>query len=144
MLLLITLLLLLRKVKGLILRIHKVGWGSGLEWAAEEQLRRKQGSELHVEGGTRGLQIILAMLLGHGLRIYRRNIGPARVPIPISTHRHLVRIIRAMREAGFATGGFGSVSGEPRSRRPARRVYLCLLHPDKMRRQDKAVPRERW
>lgn len=144
MLLLVILLLRLRKVKALILRIRKVGGCSGLEWTAEEELRRKQGSELHVECSARGLQIIVVVLLGHCLCIYRRNVCPARMPIPIPTHRHLVRIVRPMREACFTARGFGSVSGEPSSRRPVRGVYLCLLHPEKMRRQDKAVPRERW
>jgi hypothetical protein len=90
MLRLIALLLLLWKIKILILRVREVRWRSWLEWTTEKKLGRKQGSELHVESGTRCLQVILAMLLGHCLRIYRRNVCTSRMPISISSHRDLI------------------------------------------------------
>jgi len=111
---------------------------SGLEGAAEEQLRGKQGGELHVESRAGGSQIgAVGRSLLHGLRVNGRNIPAPRMPIGKARN---VRSESAMREACIAVGGLGGMAEARGGARPRLRT-VQVLHPEQMRR-DQRVPRD--
>ena len=119
------------------LRATKGAGRSRLEGAAEEQLRGKEGRELHVEGRSRGGQVIAAarhcLGLVHGLSVKRWHVATARVTISKSGD---VGSEGAMRKASIAVG---------RLRRMAKPTAVTaigaslangtveILHPEKMR-----------
>jgi hypothetical protein len=106
----------------------------------------EQGGELHIERGSRRLHIILALLI-HRLCIYRRNVNSATVPISISAHRELIRTVCTVGEASVAVRRFRGMAGESACSSCTWSILnvccLRLLHPEKMRWQDKAVPHKR-
>lgn len=148
------------------LRTVECGGSAGLEGTSQEQLRRQQWSELHVEGRAgRGqigaicgmllvvvlvvmLVMLLLGLLGllsdrlHWLRINGRNIPAPRMPVSKAGD---VRSEGAVGKARVAVRGLGRMAREavpldggtgPGRTDGAREL---VLHPEKMRR-DKTVP----
>jgi hypothetical protein len=99
---------------------------------------------LHVEPRSRCCHVILPLLI-HWLRIDRWNVRSTWVSVSISAHREMIRTVCTMGEASIAVRRFRGVPGESASGGRARPVlgvcYLGFLHPEKMRWQDKAVPR---
>jgi hypothetical protein len=108
-------------------------------------LRWEQRGELHVEPRSRSLHIILTLL--HGLCVYGRNVCSSRMSITISTHRELILSIGTVGESCIAVRWFRGMAGESVGSRCTGPVLgtgsLRLLHPEKMRWQDKAVPHKR-
>lgn len=126
--------------KVLELRGSESGGRAGLEGATEEQLGRKQRSEVHVETGAWSLQVVAVLVARvESAGVDRHVVRPLRVPVAIAG---LVRREGAVRkavmtaavhlpvEARLETGSAGSVRGA-----------LVLLHTEKMRGQTEAVPR---
>ena len=136
--------LLLEGLNALELRATKSAWASRLERAAEQELGRKQGRKLHIEGSARSGHIMTGGrdrgLLVHLLRIDRRDISPARMPIGETGN---VRSESAVREARVSGGRLGRVA-EPTVGTgcgAGRNARACvILHPEKMR-GDQVVPR---
>ncbi|KAA8617544.1 RNA-binding protein [Pyrenophora tritici-repentis] len=125
--------------KVLELRGGESGRGTRLEGAAEEQLRRQEGSEVHVEAGAGGLQIIAILVArvepagvdGHVVR-------PLRVPVAVAglvrskgtVGEAMVTAVHLPVEARLEARAAGGIVGA-----------ILLLHCEKMRGQAEAVPR---
>lgn len=105
LLLLLLLLLVVLLEGGVVLELGalKCGWRTWLERRAKQELGRKQGSELHVKGGTGSCHIILAWLI-HRLGVDGRNVRPPRMSITVAAHRELVGAVGAVGESSIAVG----------------------------------------
>jgi hypothetical protein len=104
-LLLVVSLLLLKSGDALKLRAGKSSRRTGLERAAEKQLRRQKGGKLHIKCSARGSHVhsIVRSLLDHRLRlgVDRRDVASSRMSVGEARD---VGIKGAMRETSIAVG----------------------------------------
>lgn len=130
---------LLESRQALKLRAAKGGWASGLEGAAEEQLRGKQRRELHIKSRAWGHVMAIGLVLAHVLGVERGNVGATRVTVSKARD---VGGEGSMRKASIAVGRLGSMA-EARTVGTVRRSLASrsieFLHPEKVR-GDKGVP----
>lgn len=133
-------LVLARKLgKILELRGRKSRGRAGLERAAEKQLRRKQRSEVHVETGSRSLQISAILVArGKSAGVDGHVVGPLRVPVTVAG---LVGSKGTMGKAVMASIDLPGETSLKTGTAGRGRGTVVLLHIEKVRGQAEAVPR---
>jgi len=126
--------------KVLELRGSESGGRAWLEGATKKQLGRKQRSEVHVEAGAWGLQVVAVLVARvESSSVDGHVVCPLRVSVAIAG---LVGRKGAVGKAVVATAVHLPVEARLETG-PARSVggALVLLHTEKMRGQTEAVPR---
>jgi hypothetical protein len=102
---------LLKSGDALKLRTGKSSRCTGLKRAAEKQLRRQKGGELHIKCSPRGSHVhsIVRSLLDHRLRlgVDRRDVTSSRMSVGEARD---VGVEGAMRETSIAVGRLGGMS----------------------------------
>ena len=110
-----------------------------LEGATQEQLRRQQRGEVHVEAGSRRLQIGAVLVARvESASVDGHVVGPLRVPVTVTglvggkgaVREAVVTSVHLPVEARLETGAARGIGGT-----------LVLLHGKEVRRQTEAVPR---
>lgn len=102
--------LMLKAAKTGELRRSKTGRRTGLKRTPQEQLRREQRREVHVErsGWTTYVIDVLLASVAKLTGIDGCNIRSSRVPICVSANRMLIGIVRPMRKPCVIAAGAGS------------------------------------